>query len=58
MPALGQQGNRKMSITYKGSRMILIQYLKEIDVIFFVRKNNCIEIVYEDKSIFITREAA
>lgn len=58
MPAGVQQENRNMTIKYKGSRMILIQYLKEINVIFFIRDNNCIEIVHEDGSTFITREVA
>lgn len=48
------QENNNMSIKYEGSRLILLKYLKEINAIFFIR-DNCIEVVNPEGSIFITK---
>ena len=41
-------------MTYSGSRITLMQALKEMQVLYFIR-NNMIEIITDNGSIFIGR---
>lgn len=44
------------TITYVDDWNLLINYLKEADIVFFVREG-VVEIVVDDKSIFIHRRS-
>lgn len=54
MADLEALGRNKMYMSYNGSRILLMQALKEMHALYFIR-NNTIEIVTDNGSIFITR---